>query len=326
MLHGQATEAEPQVQHKFRIGTALSGLALFAAVIAAEPLLQSLPDRQARPHAVALLEFAPAGFAAADWAPLLLVDAWRVTSRDPRVGGVSALAVDGDELVAVTDTGAVLQFPKAIRPQLRTRVRDLPSGPGDERFKMNRDSEAIARDPDNRGWWIAFENRDELWLYDWGFARALQRVVVPRERMSLNAGIEGLASGKGGLLAFPESGGSALSWSSGRWGEARVEPRTPLSDAVRLDDGSVLLVERRLTATGFSNVLALVRADGATFRTVWRKRLPVGRRDNVEALAAERTDGGGYRLWMMTDDNFHPRLRTVLLVVDIPAGLLRKQP
>jgi hypothetical protein len=249
-----------------------------------------------------------------------------VTSRDPRVGGVSALAVDGDELVAVTDTGAVLQFPKAIRPQLRTRVRDLPSGPGDERFKMNRDSEAIARDPDNRGWWIAFENRDELWLYDWGFARALQRVVVPRERMSLNAGIEGLASGKGGLLAFPESGGSALSWSSGRWGEARVEPRTPLSDAVRLDDGSVLLVERRLTATGFSNVLALVRADGATFRTVWRKRLPVGRRDNVEALAAERTDGGGYRLWMMTDDNFHPRLRTVLLVVDIPAGLLRKQP
>lgn len=321
-----ATEAEPQVQPKFSIGAALGGLVLFAAVTAAESLLQSLPDRYAGPPAVVLLDLAPVGIAASNWAPLTLVGAWRVTSSDQRVGGVSALAADGDQLVAVTDAGAVVQFPKTIRPQLRARVRDLPAGPGDGRFRWNRDPEAIARDPQNRGWWIAFENLDELWLYDRNFTHALQRMVVPREQLSWNTGIEGLASGERGLLAFPESGGSVLGWSGGRWGKASVEPRTPLSDSVRLDDGSILLVERRLTPTGFANALALVQSDGATFRTVWRKRLPVARSDNVEAVAAERTAGGGYRLWIMTDDNFHPRMRTVLMVVDIPAAALPKQP
>lgn len=300
-------------------------IALFAAVIAADGLFESLPDRAAAPPAVARLELEPVELSAAGLAPLELAGAWRLTSSEPRVGGVSGLAVDGADLVAITDAGVVLRFPGKLRTQLPVRIADLPAGPGDGRFKQNRDSEALARDPRNRGWWVAFENRDELWLYDHRFARALQRIAVARGSLDFNTGIEGLASGPGGFAAFPESGGSALIWKRGRWSKAPLDTRTPLSDAARLDDGSILLVERRLTSRGFSNALALVRSDGAGLRTVWRKRLPVGARDNVEAVAAERIASGGYRLWLMTDDNFHPRLRTLLLVVDVPAGALPKQ-
>ena len=314
------------MQRKFRFSAALGGILLFAAIVAADSWFKALPDRQAAPPAVAALGLEPVEISAAELAPLGLVGAWRLASSDRRFGGVSGLAVDGDQLVAITDAGVVLRFAKQLRRQLPVLVADLPAGPGDPRFKHNRDSEALARDPHGRGWWIAFENRDQLWLYDRGFTRALQRVAIARASLGFNSGIEGLASGLSGIVAFPESGGSAFSWSGGQWAEARLDRRTPLSDAARLEDGSILLLERRLTTSGFSNGLALLRPEGGGFRTVWRKRLPVGRLDNVEAVAAERIAGGGYRLWMMSDDNFHPRLRTLLLVVDVPAALLPKRP
>ena len=314
------------MQRKFRIAAALGGIVLFVAIVAADSWFEALPDRQAAPPAVAALELEPVDIPAAELSPLALVGAWRLTSGEPRFGGVSGFAVDGDQLVAVTDAGVVLRFPKQLRRRLPLLVADLPAGPGDPRFKYNRDSEALARDPHGRGWWVAFENRDELWLYDRGFTRALQRVAIARASLGLNSGIEGLASGRGGIVAFPESGGFAFSRSGGRWAQAPLDHRTPLSDAVRLDESSILLLERRLTTSGFSNRLALIRAEGAGLRTVWRKRLPVGRLDNVEAVAAERIAGGGYRLWMMSDDNFHPRLRTLLLVVEVPAALLPERP
>lgn len=310
------------MQPKFSFAALLGSIVLFAILVAADALLETLPDRRAEPLAVASLTFDPIEISAAELSPLALVGAWQLTSFEPRVGGVSGLAVDGEQLVAVTDAGAVLRFPKRVRPHMQVHVADLPAGPGDERFKINRDSEAIFRDPQGRGWWIAFENREELWLFDPSFRRAVKRIAVPRSGLSENTGIEGLAGSNGAIFAFPEGGGSIFALSAERWGQHRLHRRTRIADAAQIDDRSVLLVERRLTAAGFANVLALVRADGATFRTVWRKQLPVGWRDNVEAVAAEAIPGGGYRLWIMTDDNFHPRQRTILLIVDIPAAAL----
>ncbi len=313
------------MQPKFSFSALLGGTALFAAVLAADSVLDTLPDRQAAPRAVASLNLEPIELAAGELAPLALVGAWQVTSPERRVGGISGLAVDGEELIAITDAGVVLRFSKQLGPRMPALVADLPAGPGDERLKVNRDSEAILRDPGGRGWWVAFENREELWLFDPGFRRALAREIVPRAGMSENVGIEGLAGDGGGILAFLESGRSALRWSGG-WGEVRLDPRTPLSDAAQLADGRILLLERRLTLTGFRNSIALVRPKGGRFQRTWRKRLPVSWRDNLEAIAAEPRAGGGYRLWIMSDDNFHPRLRTVLLVLDVPEATLPKRP
>ncbi len=309
------------MQPKFSFAAELVSLILFVVVVAADGLLEAVPDRRAEPPAVATLTLAPIDISDAQLPPLALVGAWRLTSSEPRVGGISGIAVDGEDLVALTDAGVALRFPKRPRPQMQVQVADLPTGPGNERFKFNRDSEAILRDPQGRGWWIAFENREELWLYEPSLNRALKRIAVPGVGVSENSGIEGLAGGAGRILAFPEGGGTALAWSAGRWRQLRLDRSTPVSDAVQIDERSLILVERRLTPAGFRNVLALVRADGAMFRTMWRKPLPVGWRDNVEAVAAEPI-AGGYRLWIMTDDNFHPRQRTVLVIVDIPAATL----
>ena len=46
--------------------------------------------------------------------------------------------------------------------------------------------------------------------------------------------------------------------------------------------------------------------------------LGVGALDNIEALAPESLPNGQVRLWMMTDDNFHRPLRTLLIAVDVP--------
>jgi hypothetical protein len=59
---------------------------------------------------------------------------------------------------------------------------------------------------------------------------------------------------------------------------------------------------------------------GEGWRTAASIRLPVSPIDNVEGVAAERLPNGTTRLWMMTDDNFHAPLRTLLIAYDLPPG------
>lgn len=325
MSDSQGTEAEPPLQPKFRMNAAaaLAGLALFAAAVGAHAVMRSLPDRSEQGPAVSALARAPVALDGAKLAPLRLVGAWSLDASDSRFGGVSGLALDGEELVAITDSAAVLRFPKAPGIGARVRIDELPDGPGSPSLKRNRDSEAIAADGQGRGWWVAFENVDQLWLYDRRFTRAVERRAIAGARLSDNKGVEGIAGEGGGLLLFPESGGRALSFGRGGWSEVAIAPPMRLADAIAAGDG-VLVIERRVRLLGFANSLAFLRRDGASLRTAWRRRLPVAWFDNVEAIAAERI-AGGYRLWLMSDDNFHPRLRTLLLIVDVPKALLEKR-
>ena len=321
MPHLQPTEPEPAVQAKFSFGTALAAILLFAAVVRAHAIIEAMPNQPQVPRTAAQVSLQPVGLTSAGLAPLELVGAWQLTSAGARIAGVSGMAAHGDELVAITDIGTVIRMPKQLRGKMAAIVFSLPAGPGDGHVKSNRDAEAILRDPAGRGWWVAFERHDELWLYDGNFSRALGRAEIPDSNLGNNTGIEGLAAQAGAILAFPESGREALRFSGGRWDRVRLEGSRRVSDAVALDGGLMLLVERRLTLTGFHNALALMDARGPVLKTVWRRRLPVGWRDNIEAIAAERT-AGGYRLWLATDDNFHPRLRTLLMVIDVPAAAL----
>jgi len=45
-----------------------------------------------------------------------------------------------------------------------------------------------------------------------------------------------------------------------------------------------------------------------------------GHIDNVEAMAVEPLPNGTRRLWLMTDNNVQPPLRTLLIAVDVPAA------
>ena len=311
---------EPRMQPKFRMMQAVSSLGLFAAATLAHPWFLSLPDREEEGPAVRELHLMPIAFAEEGFAPLRLVGAWRLTSDDGRFGGVSGLATDGDELVAISDSSVVLRFPKVPRRRSAVRVNELPAGPGDGRLKRNRDSEALAADPQGRGWWVPFENRNELWLYDRGFRQVIERHAIPEQALGKNKGVEGLTSANDALLLFAENGRRVLRLESKHWTVLPTDFPVRLADASSVGEG-VLILQRQLTWRGFRNTLAFLQPQRGGLRTVWRESLPVAWYDNIEAIAAEPS-GEGYRMWMMSDDNFHPRLRTILLVVDIPKELV----
>ena len=313
---------EPALQRRFSIAGLAAALALAAAVVGAHTWFMDIPERRLIGPRLATLSFAPARLDPAGFAPLKLAGAWRVSGDDPRVHGISGLALDGAELVALTDSGAVIRFAKPGAASVQAQVRELPAGPGRAGIKHNRDSEAIAADPAGRGWWVTFEQRNQLWLYDREFLRPLGRIAIPSRGMTFNRGAEGLVARKEGVLVFPEGGGRALRLSPGGWGEVRLAMKPKrLSEAARLPNGSLLIVERGPALGGFAN--ALVRLDPCPggYCPAWRKRLPMAPLDNVEGLAVEVLPSGVRRLWLMTDDNGGRPQRTLLVAADLPAKL-----
>ncbi|MCL6683628.1 esterase-like activity of phytase family protein [Sphingomonas alba] len=278
-----------------------------------------MPNRSDGPRRSAAAHFTPIQLDPAGFAPLRLAGAWQVEVTDPRFGGLSALAIDRDKLMAVTDSGSVIWLP---RPGTlgEAEIRDLPAGPGTSSFKSNRDSEAVARDPKGRGWWVAFERWNQLWLYDEGFRRPIDKLDFGVDRWPDNRGIEGLDSDKDGLILFPELGGE---WLEVRNGQTARHPlgysSGYVSDALKLPDGRLLVVTRAVSATGLEKGLAeAVRAQNGGLELRKVASLPLAPTANVEGITAEPRPGGGTRLWLVTDNDFRPRAPTLLVALDLP--------
>lgn len=314
---------ERSVQPKFSIRWAVAALALLAAIGLFDRWLATIPDRAELGWRAARIAATPVALDAGAFRPFRFAGAWRLTSTDPRFGGISALAVDRGQLVALSDSGLIVRFAQSRHTAM---LGELPDGPGTKDFKFNRDSEALAADPSGRGWWVAFENRDELWLYDRNFTTALRRIALGDRPWRRNSGIEGVLADGASLLLLHEAGGHVIRLTGER---ARVVPiiggGARLSDGVALGGGRWLVVERRLTPLGFRNSLVVLEQAGAGYRLGPRFALPLGGADNVEAAAIERLPGGGRRLWLMTDDNLQPPLRTLLIALDWPAPATVKQ-
>lgn len=295
-----------------------SYLALALSIVASHFWFQGIPNRTARVEALVAVRFVPVRLAAGGFAPLRLAGAWQVEVDDPRFGGISALAIDGGQLLALSDSGSVIRLP---RPGAggQAMIRDLPAGPGNPRFKRHRDSEALARDPLGRGWWVAFENWHELWLYGPDFRHALGHLSFGSDRWPVNRGIEALVADERGMLIFPETGNEWLEVGNGRVRAHRLAGRFgQVADAVRLPDGRLLLVARKFGLAGIAKRLVEVDAGGAELRLRSLARLELGARDNVEAVAVDPLGGGGTRLWLMTDNDFRPRKATLLVALDLP--------
>jgi hypothetical protein len=317
MPDSPSPDAERLLQRIFRKTSLFSYLALFLAVMAFAACPRSIIVRAVGPAREAALRFEPAPFAASGFAPLRLVGAWRVEVDDPRFGGVSGLAMDGGALLALTDSGSVIRFPQPGRggPAL---VRDLPTGPGLSQFKFNRDSEALARDPEGRGWWVTFEHWHQAWLYDRDFRRALSRVDFGRGRWPANRGLEAIVVDADGLLLFPEAGSEWLRLTGKALRSNRlVNAHGDIADAVRLPDGRLLLVTRRFGLDGIAKRLAVAEASNGSLGLRALASLGLGATDNVEAIAAEPR-ANGTRLWLMTDNDFRARAPTYLVALDLP--------
>ncbi|WP_205479566.1 esterase-like activity of phytase family protein [Sphingomonas arenae] len=278
------------------------------------------PNRTPRGIATVPVRFEALPIPEASARSLPLAGLWEVRASDPRLGGLSGLALDGHRLLAVTDDGAVIGLPKPGGGRLAT-FQDLPAGPGPPFWKKYRDSESLTRDPSGRGWWVGFEFQHSLYLFSHDFTRALHRVRFPQERWPPNESLEAVIGVGRWLLLVPETGQEV--WFREADGAVSVYPLSGAdgqhpADAVRLPDGRMLVLLRSVRPWGIANRLAWLKAGRGAFRLEPFAELPLGAFDNVEGVAAERGQAGGTRLWLVTDNDFSDRRRTLLIALDLP--------
>ncbi|MCY3829917.1 MAG: esterase-like activity of phytase family protein [Rhodospirillaceae bacterium] len=267
-----------------------------------------------------------------------------VRSPDPRFGGFSGLAVsrDGAHLTAISDRGAWL------RARIRYDAAGRLSGLGDGRVGalhgrdgkplrgLNADAEALALLPDGSAL-VAFERRHRILRYPAGPNPLAARPVLRRAPEGLagapsNGGAETLAHiGSGRLFLLTENlrvdGGAYAGWvtQNGSWrpfAYARSGGFRP-TDATVLPNGDIAVLERHYTpATGVSaRIVLLSRSAVAPGRTVRGRELlhltPSMTVDNFEGIAARRGPNGRTVLYILSDDNFNPLQRTLLLMFEM---------
>jgi len=268
-----------------------------------------------------------------------------VRSPDPRFGGFSGLAVsrDGARLTAVSDRGAWLRA--LIRYDGAGRLAGLAggrigalAGPGGKPLRgLDADAEALTFLPDGSAL-VAFERRHRILRYPAGLHPLSGRPVRAPAPAGLaaapfNGGAEALAHIGGGSILLlteklPRGSGAYAGWLArkGRWrpiNYARTGGFRP-TDATVLPDGDIAVLERHYTpATGVSARIALLARDAiAPGRTVRGREIlhlnPSMTVDNFEGIAARRGPNGRTLLYILSDDNFNPLQRTLLMMFEMP--------
>jgi hypothetical protein len=309
-----------------RLLFALAALLLLATFA---PLAIPPPDP---PPAVSLVRAEPVGLDSS-WpgrtrlGRLRFLAAWRLTSNDPRFGGISAMKVEGGSVLAFSDAGWMIRFPlPGARSPVKAQIGPLPEGPGSATRKSARDIEAMWTD--GREAWIAFESLNQVWRLERPSWRAgAHAAPAAMQDWPDNRGAEAMVRlADGRFLVFAEGkgqGGPALLFDGdpavAGTGVEGFRYRPPAgyrpTDAALLPDGRILVLHRRFTVLeGVTAKLVLVRREGGLLvagETLANFRPPVTT-DNMEALSVTR-EGGRTIVWIASDDNYNPLQRTLLM-------------
>lgn len=263
---------------------------------------------------------------------LTFLEGWHVSSNDPRFGGISAIHVEGRQVTAVSDSGAVMRFslPGARRGPLDLAF--LEEGPGSPYVKFDRDTEAMAVHGGDA--WIVFERRNVVWRYSMaGWRTRAAAAPAQMKEWGANSGGEGIVRlADGRFLIFSEGtedrgGATEVLLFSGDPADPRTEAvklayLAPegfrVTDAAALPDGGLLFLNRRFSLTGgFAVRITYLKApkigEGALLRgdEIARFEHPVIT-DNLEALSVSR-ERGRTILWIASDDNHTSLQRTLFL-------------
>jgi hypothetical protein len=266
---------------------------------------------------------------------------YRIQLDKPQFGGLSDLCVYADaeagtRLVAIGDRGieATIGFtgtPDALGEVAIVALFALRSPDGNRLLdKVSGDAEALLCEGPLRRY-VGFEHQHRIWLYEEGGSVTAIPIPPAARMLPPNEGIEGIARlADGNLLLVAEGGGDAQkgpAWigtgsGAGDWAELtlrRSEGYVPTGLAA-LPNGDVLLLERFFTeATGPAARISLLRAveirAGAEIRPREIARIePPLTVDNFEGIAVAPAADGGTLVFLLSDDNFNPWQRTLLLV------------
>lgn len=278
-----------------------------------------------------------------DFGQLKLLSAFELRSGDARFGGLSGLAIGTDHrLYAVSDHGFWLSARMHLNPAGRLldltnwQIEPLLSTDGLPIRRRLIDAEALAREPDG-SFLVGFEDPQRIWRYrapPETFSSPAEPVVIPREIMKApkNGGLEALSSLPGGQIFaiaedFENRDRTLKAWllSHGQSAQLSYQPAVnfAVSDATALKNGDVLVLERRYSPPLFFSVrLTRVRAQhirpGAALRGEELLRLEGGvRTENFEGVATIEKDAGTL-IFLISDDNYLPLQRTLLLQFFLP--------
>ena len=312
-------KAEHDVQLSFmkslRFNDLIVGALLAPMMLAVYLQIRDLPDRHPLPARTVPLRYAPITLAPVV-SPLRLAGAWAATAPDRRFGGLSALAIDHGNFVAVSDLGAAIRFlpPAASAPT--AEIVDLAQGPGDPRFKASRDAEAVARDPGG-GWLVAYEQRHSLWRYDDAFAHGTIVADLDRPDWKHNRGIEGMVADGQSLLLAAENGREAMQVGASGVRRVNWSVGMEVADAATAPDGTPWLLLRGKGLGGIAQAIAPLVRTATGYRVGARWSLPKAPLDNYEGMAIAARPGGGWRFWLVTDDGHRIMARTLLVALDL---------
>jgi hypothetical protein len=245
-----------------------------------------------------------------------------------RLHGLSDMAISPEgALLAVTDDGdffeARLRLDDAGRLAGLERGRISPMRGPDERplqDKADADAEGLALLA-NGDRLVSFERRHRIWLYP-ADGTAPRPVPAPQESFPDNGGMEALApdpaAGPDAYVVGAEEAGQTwtcrivVACTAG----PRIEkpPEFGLVALTRLKAGRTAYLLRAWDpARGNRIVLTIQGADGEVGRLELARPLTV---DNYEGLAALPRPDGAVRFYLLSDDNFSPSQRTLLLAFD----------
>ena len=262
-----------------------------------------------------------------------------ITSGFNRLHGLSDIKfTDADSFYAISDEGLLVRGRVRLDTAGRlsgvegVQVRPLTDADGLPLLPKDlADAEGLAILPGG-DLLVSFERDHRVWRYDRD-GQWLGERGIPAFAFTENDGLEGIAaSGDDAFWAAGENGGLWLCLVN----ECRVTMAPP--DVIPADDD---LRVTSLIVDADEGLWALMRAyhEDRNTNTIVIARMAMGLGhpegqwgaywaplarftapatvDNFEGISAVRRPGGGVRLYILSDDNFNPGQRTLLLAFDV---------
>lgn len=274
-------------------------------------------------------------------------------AKSRHFGGYSGLAIDqsGRTILAISDAGtwmrATLDYDgRRLKGLSSVVLGPLLSADGKPlRDDADRDSESLTLiDGDTRRGtaYVSFERKHRIARYPFTAERfgppsGLLPLPPAAKALHANRGIEAIAvirAGKlkGTLLAFSEGrvdkNGNVLGWLIGGPTPGNILLKQiagfDVTDAAALPDGGVVLLERRFRfSEGIKMRIRRIPAGEIKRGAVLKGEVLLEANDNLnidnmEAIAVHQAPSGETVLTLMSDDNFNPFQRSLILQFTLP--------
>lgn len=256
-----------------------------------------------------------------------LLQVTELSSFDARFGGLSALLKHGDDFISVSDKGHLFtfknaKFTHASISYLKDKNDFVLEG------KKQTDSESLTPGPDGSVY-ISFERKHRVVPYNVEGYVLGKKVKLPKDLslLSKNGGFEAISSLRDGRLVLLAEGKTDADETlllvqkkkKGKWKKYKF----PLTDGfrptglARLPDQDAFILMERFYALlrGVRIRLSLLNAKEGARGPLLAELGPPTPLDNFEGITAYKDEQDRTILMLISDDNFNPLQRTLLMKI-----------